>query len=134
MEKLHVYTRWIEVKKEHLDALLHVNNLQYLHWMMEAAEDHWQSRAPREYILQYSWWVKQHHIEYSGQAVEGNNLLLKTWTGEYSGACWWRHYAISLSDTAAPIAAATTQFVLVNRQTGKPQAIRSHLLSIFQEN
>lgn len=133
MENLHIYSRSIEVKQEHLDALLHVNNLQYLHWMMEAAEDHWQSRAPQELIQQYSWWVKQHQIEYLGQAMEGDRLTLKTWTGEFSGACWWRHYIIAHTDTNSTIAEAATQFVLVSRQSGKPQPIRTAILQIFQE-
>ncbi|MFM7359373.1 MAG: acyl-CoA thioesterase [Sediminibacterium sp.] len=133
MEKSFIHSRIIEVKTEHLDALLHVNNVQYLHWMMESAEEHWQIRAPKDMHEQFIWVVKKHQIEYTGQAHLGNILLLKTWTGESSGACWWRHFTIQENTTGAGIIKAATQFVLVNRQTGKPHPVRSNIISIFQD-
>ena len=134
MEKSSVYSRIIQVKADHLDELLHVNNVQYLHWMMESAEVHWQLRAPQVIREEFIWVVRKHSIEYTGQAVEGDELLLKTWTGEASGACWWRHFTIEKANSRTQLINAATQFVLVNRMNGKPHPVRSNIISIFQDN
>ena len=134
MEKSSVYSRIIQVKADHLDELLHVNNVQYLHWMMESAEAHWQLRAPQVIREEFIWVVRKHSIEYTGQAVEGDELLLKTWTGEASGACWWRHFTIEIANSRTQLINAATQFVLVNRLNGKPHPVRSNIISIFQDN
>jgi acyl-CoA thioester hydrolase len=134
MEKSSVYSRIIQVKADHLDELLHVNNVQYLHWMMESAEAHWQLRAPQVIREEFIWVVRKHSIEYTGQAVEGDELLLKTWTGEASGACWWRHFTIEKANSRTQLINAATQFVLVNRMNGKPHPVRSNITSIFQDN
>jgi acyl-CoA thioester hydrolase len=134
MENSSVYTRIIRVNAAHLDELLHVNNVQYLHWMMESAEAHWQLRAPPAIREAFIWVVRKHQIEYTGQAVERDELLLKTWTGEASGACWWRHFTIEKVTSPSPLIIAATQFVLVNRLNGKPHPVRSHIIRIFQDN
>ncbi|MFN5426100.1 MAG: acyl-CoA thioesterase [Bacteroidota bacterium] len=134
MEKSSVYSRIIQVKADHLDELLHVNNVQYLHWMMESAEAHWQLRAPQVIREEFIWVVRKHSIEYTGQAVEGDELLLKTWTGEASGACWWRHFTIEKANSRTQLINAATQFVLVNRMNGKPHPVRSNIIRIFQDN
>ena len=134
MEKSSVYSRIIQVKADHLDALLHVNNVQYLHWMMESAEAHWQLRAPQSVQEEFIWVVRKHEIEYFGQAMEGDELLLKTWTGKATGASWWRHYSMEKLSTKSPIIVAATQFVLVSRVNGKPQPIRSNIISIFKDH
>lgn len=134
MEKSSVYSRIIQVKADHLDELLHVNNVQYLHWMMESAEAHWQLRATPAIREEFIWVVRKHSIEYTGQAVEGDELLLKTWTGEASGACCWRHFTIEKANSRTQLINAATQFVLVNRMNGKPHPVRSNIISIFQDN
>lgn len=134
MEKSSVYSRIIQVKADHLDELLHVNNVQYLHWMMESAEAHWQLLAPQVIREEFIWVVRKHSIEYTGQAVEGDELLLKTWTGEASGACWWRHFTIEKANSRTQLINAATQFALVNRMNGKPHPVRSNIISIFQDN
>lgn len=134
MEKSSVYSRIIQVKADHLDELLHVNNVEYLHWMMESAEAHWQLRAPQVIREEFIWVVRKHSIEYTGQAVEGDELLLKTWTGEASGACWWRHFTIEKANSRTQLINAATQFVLVNRMNGKPHPVRSNIIRIFQDN
>jgi len=134
MEKSSIYSRIIQVTEEHLDELLHFNNVQYLHWMMESAEVHWQLRASRTIREEFIWVVRKHEIEYFGQAVKEDELLLKTWTGEASGACWWRHFTIEKAIAPTQLVTAATQFVLVNRLNGKPHPVRSNIISIFQDN
>lgn len=133
MENLHVFSRTIQVNNDHIDALHHVNNVQYLQWMMEAAEQHWQSRAQPEMISDLIWVVRRHEIDYLGQAIAGDVLLLSTWTGSYAGAVWWRHFTIHQAANNAPLVTAATQFALVNRKTGKPQPIRQPIVSVFLE-
>ena len=62
MHSPHVYSKVITVLPEHIDELQHVNNVQYLHWMMESAGEHWQSRASVNLMQHLVWVVKTHEI------------------------------------------------------------------------
>ena len=37
------YSMTTEVLPEHIDALGHVNNVQYLYWVQDAAHNHWKA-------------------------------------------------------------------------------------------
>ena len=133
MAGVHVYTSKIVVLPAHLDALQHVNNVQYLHWMMEAAEAHWKERATAAQQYEFIWVVSKHDIHYKGAALLGDVLELTTYTGECTGAGWWRHFTIHNTTTDAVIVQAKTLFVLLSRETEKPLRIQDAVLAIFRE-
>ncbi|MBU3745641.1 MAG: acyl-CoA thioesterase [Sediminibacterium sp.] len=133
MPGVDVYTKTIVVLPAHIDALLHVNNVQYLHWMMEAAEEHWKARATDKQQSELIWVVNKHEIHYRGSARIGENLELTTFTGECSGAGWWRHFTIRNTATNAVIVNAQTLFVLLSRITEKPLRIQETVLQIFKQ-
>ena len=67
------------VLKKHLDDLNHVNNIQYLCWVQEAAKLHWEYLVG-EHINEFHFWVvRSHQIEYKYAAKFGDNLLIKTY-------------------------------------------------------
>ena len=66
------------VLKQHLDDLSHVNNIQYLCWVQEAANLHWEYLVG-EHINEFHFWVvRSHQIEYKYAAKCGDNLVIKT--------------------------------------------------------
>jgi acyl-CoA thioester hydrolase len=131
MHSPHVYSKVITVLPEHIDELQHVNNVQYLHWMMESAAEHWQSRASVNLMQHLVWVVKTHEINYLGAAKLGDQLLLTTYTGEYTGAGWWRHFSIRQNASTQELVVAKTLFVLLNKASGKPQRIGTEVVQIF---
>ena len=54
----------LQVKKEHLDALDHVNNVQYLQWVQEIAGAHWESLIKDKESDYGIWVVRSHTINY----------------------------------------------------------------------
>ena len=53
------------VKKNHLDELNHVNNVQYLYWVQEVSQAHWNNLIHKKNILEKGLWVvRSHKIEY----------------------------------------------------------------------
>lgn len=128
----HVFSKIINVLPRHIDELDHVNNVQYLHWMMESASEHWHTRATPSLIRDLIWVVRTHEINYLGAAKQGDELILTTYTGEYAGAGWWRHFSIRQNTTQQNLVLAKTHFVLLNKESGKPQRISSEVVQIFQ--
>lgn len=133
MAAVHVFTREIVVLPAHLDELQHVNNVQYLQWMMEAAEAHWKERSTSAQQEEFIWVVNKHEIHYRGAARLGDVLELTTFTGECTGAGWWRHFTIRNTANDAAIVNAKTLFVLLNRITEKPLRIPDTVLEIFTQ-
>lgn len=128
-----IYKKLIVVLPSHLDELQHVNNVQYLHWMMEAAEQHWKERATDAQQQEFIWVVSKHEIHYRGAARTGDELELTTFTGECTGAGWWRHFTIRNKLNDAAIVSAKTLFVLLSRLTQKPLRIQDNVLEIFRQ-
>lgn len=127
----HIFTKVFTVLPEHIDELHHVNNVQYLHWMMESAGEHWQSRATPNLIRNLVWVVRTHEIQYLSAAKLGDEIILTTYTGEYAGAGWWRHFSIRQGNSTQDLVTAKTHFVLLNKETAKPQRISSEIVDIF---
>lgn len=129
----HVYTKEIVVLPTHIDELQHVNNVQYLHWMMEAAEAHWKNRATETQQKDFIWVVSKHDIHYRGAARIGDVLELTTYTGDCTGAGWWRHFTIRNKANDSTIVQAKTLFVLLSRKSEKPLRIQDAVLNIFRQ-
>jgi acyl-CoA thioester hydrolase len=54
-----VYEKQIKVTEEHIDQNNHVNNVQYVHWVEEAAAEHWDLlKHKTEYEMMYGcFWI-----------------------------------------------------------------------------
>jgi acyl-CoA thioester hydrolase len=72
-----------------------------------------------------------HEINYLGAAKLGDQLLLTTYTGEYTGAGCWRHFSIRQNTGTQELVVAKTLFVLLNKASGKPQRIGTEVVQIF---
>lgn len=74
-----IHTKTFTVTKAHLDALNHVNNVQYVHWVEEIATEHWDllknhTKYPDDY-----WVLVDHHIQYKKQVFLGDEITVKTY-------------------------------------------------------
>ena len=75
----------VEVTRDALDFNKHVNNLEFIKWMQQAAIEHstllnW---PPGRYVDSgYSWVVGSHYIRYLRPAFEGDKLAVITWVSQ----------------------------------------------------
>ncbi len=126
-----VFEYIIKVQPEHIDELDHVNNVVYVQFMQDVADKHWKHFVPKELNDGIIWVVRRHEIDYLNQAVLGDELLVRTWTGENGTASWDRHYEIIRQSDQKKIITAKSIWVLLDKTTGRPKRIDEAVLNIF---
>lgn len=131
MEQSPVFEYLFTVMKDHIDELQHVNNVVYVQFMQDVADKHWHSVALNELEKQVVWVVRRHEIDYLHQAVLGDELLIRTWTGEHTTVSWDRHYEIIRPADQKKIITAKSVWVLLDKITGRPRRIEESLLKRF---
>lgn len=127
----HVFEYLLQVTEEHIDELQHVNNVVYVQFMQDVADKHWHSVVLNELEKEVVWVVRRHEIDYLHQAVLGDELLIRTWTGEHTTVSWDRHYEIIRPSDQKKIITAKSVWVLLDKTTGRPRRIGESLLKRF---
>ncbi len=108
------------VVQEDLDALNHVNNLQYLRWTLKAAAAHsshvgWPSSRYRE--LGLGWIVRSHKITYKIPAKLHDEIAIHTWVASFDKVTSIRKYQIFRQADSQLCAVAETRWAFVNMDT-----------------
>lgn len=128
-EKSVSYTYKLKVETQHIDTLMHVNNVVYLQWVNDISEKHWDILAKNGLKEKYVWVVLRHELEYLNEAVLGDELTLHTWIGESKGVKSVRHVEISKGETKLLKAAST--WCLIDAKTLRPTRIKNDILDIL---
>lgn len=122
------------VEAVHLDALAHVNNVQYLQWVQEAALAHWEALTANSEAVYHLWVVRSHHIEYKLPAQLGDTLLLSTYVKENQGFRSERIVEIYLKQGHKLLARCSTQWCYINKDTGKLERIPQEVADLLSCN
>jgi acyl-CoA thioester hydrolase len=121
----------IVVEPDAIDANAHVNNVEYVRWMQQAAIDHANAvgctRATSE--AGASWVVRSHHIEYLRPAFAGEHLTIFTWVSTVRRSSSLRKYRVVRDRDL--VARGETVWVFVDATTGKPRPIPSEVSRVF---
>lgn len=128
-EKSVSFTYKLEVEAQHIDTLMHVNNVVYLQWVNDISEKHWNKLAVDGLKEKYFWVVLRHELDYLNEAVLGDKITLHTWIGESKGVKSVRHVEISKGETLLLKAAST--WCLIDAKTLKPTRIKHDILDIL---
>lgn len=129
-----IFTRSIEITPDAIDALGHVNNLEYLRWMQDAATSHSAAQGwPLERYIEtgMSWFVRSHFIEYVSPAFQGDTLTVHTWVKGMGSRSSPRRYLFRRERDRKTIARAETLWVFVDMRTGRPRRIPQDLQDAF---
>ncbi len=108
----------LTVRPEHIDIQGHVNNVVYLQWVQDIAEAHWLAKSSAEFNEDHFWVVRNHFIEYKGQAFSGDLLTLRTFVEQNEGVKSVRVVEI-LKDNKL-ITRARSEWVLINKGSNRP--------------
>jgi acyl-CoA thioester hydrolase len=149
------FAAYFKVRHYEMDALGHVNNAVYLHYLEQAAYEHSAAAGfPDERTRELGgiWIVRRHEIEYLRPASAGDVLQVVTWAVEFKGARAYRDYAIfrhaGASDDARhlpadgflppdqelpadPLVRARTLWVWADLVTARPKRIPATLYPAF---
>lgn len=121
----------ITVPKTAIDNLNHVNNVAYLQWVQEVAEQHWNASTDLALRQKLAWVVVNHFIEYKAPSFENDVLVLKTWVDNYSGVTSERHTQIINKEDNKLIVQAKTLWCLLDKNSGRPMRITDELKQQF---
>lgn len=120
------------VGPEHIDRLGHVGNLEYLAWLLEAAEAHSSAVGltwERYRALGGGFVVRRHEFDYLGAAFEADNLTVRTWISRTARASSTRAYEIHRGATC--LLRGQTLWAFVRLDTGRPCRIPAPVLTAF---
>ena len=128
---------WIhphQVLAEDIDRQGHVNNLRYLHWMIDAAVAHSSAQGwdTDRYVQEgASWVVRSHWIEYRQPCFEGEEIEVTTWVANMVKIRSLRKYRITRKSDDALLAVAKTNWVFVGTEHQVPRRIPEPLAHAF---
>lgn len=123
----------LKVTNEHLDEQNHVNNLQYMKWVLDISEAHWIAKTPLSIREKYAWFVVDHYIQYKQQAFLGEELVLTTWIENYSKVKSERRVYITRKTNGKTIVEARTNWCFIDQHTKKPTRITSEVVKPYFE-
>lgn len=129
-KNLKTYTFSLKVCPDHLDALLHVNNVIYLKWVNEIAEKHWDVLSDSNLRKKYFWVCLRHEIDYLGQAILNDELTISTWVGDSGGVKSIRYVEIHRGEDI--ITRVKSTWCLINRDSKKPTRLKEDVLNVLK--
>lgn len=129
-----IFRHDLTVPKEAIDANGHVNNIEYLRWMQDAAVLHSKSSGCTEASRANgaTWVVRTHRITYFRPAFEGDAISILTWVSNFRRVQSVRKYKIVRIADNVVICEGETNWVYVDAQTGKMRSIPKNVMACFE--
>ena len=128
-----VYTYRFTIPDSALDQLGHVNNVQYVAWMQEAAVSHYESigGVPLGEALGATWVVRSHKIEYLAPAYSGEEIEVCTWVANLRRVRSLRRYTFVRPSDDVFLVRGETDWVFIDLESGRPRAVPTEVAKIF---
>lgn len=130
-EAIHRHT--LVVGRKALDENGHVNNVQYVQWMQDAAVEHSDrtgcTRLTRE--AGAMWVARSHTIEYLRPAFQDERVTVLTWVSNWRKVRSLRKYRFVREADGVLLARGETDWVYVDATTGRPRNIPDEVAGVF---
>ncbi|MDQ8203243.1 thioesterase family protein [Pelagicoccus sp. SDUM812003] len=129
-----VFQQTIRVDASHIDANGHVNNVTYLQWMQDVAHAHSIAVGYDDAKLEQmnaTWFIRSHFVKYHRPAMEGDTLIAYTWPSRARHFNALRKYKFVRQSDGATIASGESDWVYIDRGTGRPRKIEQEMLDRF---
>lgn len=119
------HTLHLKVVASEIDANGHVNNVEYLRWMQQAAIAHADSTGctAATRAAGASWVVRSHFVEYLRPAFLDEEIAIFTWVTNFRKVSSVRKYRIRRVADQVVLAEGETHWVFVDETSGRPRAI-----------
>lgn len=121
----------IIVPESAIDANGHVNNVQYVQWMQDAALAHSASLGwplSRYAELNCTWIIRSHTIEYFHSCYAGELIRVDTWVADFQRIKSLRKFRFFRPADKKVLAKASTLFVFCDSKSRKPTSIPPEVL------
>jgi acyl-CoA thioester hydrolase len=129
-----IYRYELTVPEDALDENGHVNNIEYLRWMLDAAVAHSDSRGCTQATRDAgaTWVVRTHRIEYLIPAFAGDHVCVLTWVSNFRRVQSLRKYKVIRVEDNAVLAEGETDWVFINAANGQLRSISKHVMATFE--
>ena len=124
----------LRVRHYEMDALGHVNNAVYLHYLEDAGwqhSNHLGMTWERYNELGGIFVLRRMEIDYLRPAVAGDPLEIATWVHEMHGPRAVRKYQITHAETRQVLLRATGLWAWIDRATERPRRIPAAIFATF---
>lgn len=125
----------LTVKPEHIDALGHVNNVVYVSWMQDVAMAHIDALGlgVKQYLeLKHAMVAVEHHVQYRKAALEGQEIILRTWLDHIDALYLSRQYVFYRPADQTILFVAKTKWACVEIATGRPKRMSPTFSQAYQ--
>ncbi|MDQ7989112.1 MAG: acyl-CoA thioesterase [Candidatus Dactylopiibacterium sp.] len=129
-----IFSQRFVVPPESIDIQRHVNNVEYVRWMQEAAIAHSTDLAwpmERYFAAHCGWVVRTHSIEYLRPALLGDPLRVLTWVASVGERSSTRKYVFWRESDRQVVVRAESLWVFVDLRTGLPRPILDDVRASF---
>lgn len=125
----------LTISDDAIDGQGHVNNLEYVRWMQEAAVSHsaaqgWPSSRYCE--TGGSWVVRSHKIEYLQALFAGEQVVVYTWVSDFRKIRSLRKYKMVRVSDNGVVALAETDWAFIGLEHRVPRRIPLDLIEAFE--
>jgi acyl-CoA thioester hydrolase len=130
------FTTVLRVRYHEMDALGHVNNAVYQHYLEQAAVEHSEHlglSVQRCQELGGVFVMRKIEIEYLRPAVAGDTLEVLTWLQTMRGPRGIRRYEIRKQGDGQLLVTAEALWVWVDTHAMRPRAIPPQILDAFEQ-
>lgn len=130
---LPVFFSEIPVDKTAIDQNNHVNNVVYVQWMQDIAVRHSELTGGTRtmHLLNTSWVVRSHKVEYIYPAVINDTLIGFTWIADFRSFSCIRKYCFKRKSDNKMLVKGETEWVLVDAKTGRPVKVPDELRDCY---
>ena len=126
-----IFKKKIVVSKKHLDDLNHVNNIVYIHWILDIAKRHWESLVSSQTLENYHWVLLDHNIKYLRPALLKDKIKIKTFVEKTAGVKSSRVVEIYNDNSEKLLVSSITNWCLISSKTNKPCRIPKEIVEVF---
>ncbi|NLN40142.1 MAG: acyl-CoA thioesterase [Smithella sp.] len=131
---MQIFRYELTVPEEAEDQNGHVNNVEYLRWMQDAAMRHSDETGctAATNAAGATWVIRTHKIEYLKPAFAGDRVAVITWVSNYRRVLSLRKYRIVRPADKALLAEGETDWVFVDAQKGTLRSIPKEVRNTFE--
>jgi len=125
----------ITVQPEHIDVLGHVNNVMYIQWMQDVAAAHIErlGLGLAQYLeLKHAMVAVEHHVQYRKAALEGEEVILRTWLDDINALYSFRQYAFYRPKDQSILFVGNTKWACIEIATGRPKRMSPSFTYAYQ--
>jgi acyl-CoA thioester hydrolase len=128
-----IFRHEFTVTQADLDLNGHVNNVNYVQWMQDAAIRHYSfigGIAPMQ-AVGGNWVIRSHTVEYLRPAFAGDVIEVQTWVANIRRVRSLRRYRFLRKSDGKLLVKGETDWVFVDAATGSPLAIPDSVARLF---